>query len=590
MRDIKTKSNNRAPHVMSDAVRAPKELARSSVVQAKEQTQDAAERREQPDEAPDKYAASRIERSAKEMSERTVVKAKQGGNKLIKKVNGIRKQTKQSGGTKSRSSFSSWNSTAESAGRERTVRQAGQARKASRNMQNTVRTAKGATKTTSRTVKTAKKTAKTAKVTVKTAQRTAKTAKRAVQTAAKAAKAAAKAAQAAARAAVKAAKIAVKVIIAIIKAIIAAIKALIAAIAAGGWIAVVIILVVAIVALILGSVFGIFGSNDTEGLKMSDVVTEINADYRGSIDAKIAELSAGDYDEVKIEYEGDMDGDSESINNWTDVLGIYAVKATTDEDDPVDVITITEEKKALLRDIFYAMNRTSYRTEVKTERIDRDEDSEQPSPSGEKKTLIIHITVVSQDYESAAAERSFDENQMQLLTELMSPAYYSMFAELIGVDVYGGENMTDILRDLPVGAMGSEVIQVAATKVGAPYVLGAKGPSKFDCSGLVYWCINELDPALGRNLYTSAGYQYKYCKDNGFLVNQDTAVAGDLVFWQKPNCHCGAKYNEIHHVGFYLGDGMILDASSSNGRVIIRKLWSGGSYIVYAFARPYGGR
>lgn len=35
------------------------------------------------------------------------------------------------------------------------------------------------------------------------------------------------------------------------------------------------------------------------------------------------------------------------------------------------------------------------------------------------------------------------------------------------------------------------------------------------------------------------------------------------------------------------GDGMILDASSSNGRVIIRKVFNGSSYRVYAYARPY---
>ena len=37
----------------------------------------------------------------------------------------------------------------------------------------------------------------------------------------------------------------------------------------------------------------------------------------------------------------------------------------------------------------------------------------------------------------------------------------------------------------------------------------------------------------------------------------------------------------------YIGDGMILDASSGNGRVIIRKIFSGSTYKVYAYARPY---
>ena len=46
--------------------------------------------------------------------------------------------------------------------------------------------------------------------------------------------------------------------VAAVKAIIAAVKGLIAAIAAGGWVAVVVIIVLCLVALIAGSVFGIF--------------------------------------------------------------------------------------------------------------------------------------------------------------------------------------------------------------------------------------------------------------------------------------------------------------------------------------------
>lgn len=76
-------------------------------------------------------------------------------------------------------------------------------------------------------------------------------------------------------------------------------------------------------------------------------------------------------------------------------------------------------------------------------------------------------------------------------------------------------------------------------------------------------------------------------RTTGYLVDESEAQAGDLVFWQKPNCSCGKKYAEVHHTGFYLGDGMILDASSSNGRVIIRKLFDGSSYKVVAYARPY---
>jgi hypothetical protein len=48
-------------------------------------------------------------------------------------------------------------------------------------------------------------------------------------------------------------------------------------------------------------------------------------------------------------------------------------------------------------------------------------------------------------------------------------------------------------------------------KYRAPYVWGAKGPNRFDCSGLVYWSVNEVDPELGSAMHTNAVGQAKWC-------------------------------------------------------------------------------
>ena len=426
---------------------------------------------------------------------------------------------------------------------------------------------------------------KTAQQTVKT---TAKTAQKAAQVAQKAAQAAVKAAQAAAKAAATAAKLAVKAIAAAVKAIVAAVKGIIAAIAAGGWIAVVIIVAICVIALIVCACCGVFASNETEdgSRPMTEAIQTIDGEFRSAIDTKIADMSAGDYDGVEVKYIGDMDGDSDFAVNWNDAIAIYAVSVTMDPEAPTDVVQVTPEKVEILRRIFYEMNTVSYSTEViETERTVITEDGEEETVTHRK--LIISVDVKSMDAYTAAEMYAFTDDQLEALDAMMEPQMLPLYAELVGVDVYGGADLTQIISGLPAGTMGSDVLNVALTKVGAPYVLGAKGPKRFDCSGLVYWSINEIDPALGKNLYTSAGYQYKYCKDNGYLVGESEARAGDLIFWQKPNCSCGAKYNEIHHVGFYLGDGMILDASSSNGRVIIRKVFNGSSYRVYAYARPY---
>lgn len=115
-------------------------------------------------------------------------------------------------------------------------------------------------------------------------------AQRTAQATAKAAKAAAHAARAAAKATVTGVKAAVKVTATAIKATIAAVKGLIAAIAAGGWVAVVIILLICLIALIVGSCFGLFFGSESTGTGTS--VTQAVADLNGEYQAHIQEIEA----------------------------------------------------------------------------------------------------------------------------------------------------------------------------------------------------------------------------------------------------------------------------------------------------------
>ena len=185
-------------------------------------------------------------------------------------------------------------------------------------------TGKAAVKTTQKTVKTAER---TARATIKTAQQTARAAQKAAQATAKGAKAAAQTARAAAKATAAGIKAAVKATVAAVKAIIAGTKALIAAIAAGGWVAVVVIIVICLIGLIAGSCFGIFfsGEDSGTGQTMRQAVQEINADYQAQLDAAKANVS---YDVLEM---------SGSRAVWPEVLAIYAVKTTTDPDDPQEV-------------------------------------------------------------------------------------------------------------------------------------------------------------------------------------------------------------------------------------------------------------
>jgi hypothetical protein len=157
----------------------------------------------------------------------------------------------------------------------------------------TVKTAQRSVKTGDKAVKEATKgTLKTAAKSIKTADHTAKAAvktSQAAKTAAKTAQTTQRAAQAArlaARAAAVSAKTAAKAMAAAIKAIIAAAKGLTALIAVGGWIAVVVILVICLAGLLLGSAFGIFYSNesfDGNTPVMTEVVNRLNGEFAAEI-------------------------------------------------------------------------------------------------------------------------------------------------------------------------------------------------------------------------------------------------------------------------------------------------------------------
>lgn len=109
------------------------------------------------------------------------------------------------------------------------------------------------------------------------------------------------------------------------------------------------------------------------------------------------------------------------------------------------------------------------------------------------------------------------------------------------------------------------LISIAASKLGCPYVWGSKGPNSFDCSGFVYWCLNQA--GVSQSYITSSGW-----RDPGRyerVSNFDSIRAGDIVVVSG-------------HVGIASGNGTVIDASSSNGRVVHRSLssWWRNNFIV----------
>ena len=273
---------------------------------------------------------------------------------------------------------------------------------------------KAASKGTKNTVKGTKTAAKGAKTTAKA---TVKGTKAAAKGAVKAAQLIKKAAIATA----KFVKVAVKAIIAAAKATVAAIKGIIAAIVAGGWVAVLIIVIIVIVACVVGSVYAIFVPAEDSGITIYSVKSELEREYHQRQKELIANCQ---YD--ILNYEGD-------IAAWNEMIAVYAVKLNLG-DEPQEVATFDEEKATELKKIFWDMNSISLRTETQTNTIKRHEtDTNGNLVEVQEEVTMIILTVVtdSMSAEEIADEYWFSDKQHEMLRELLSEKYAQFWESLL---------------------------------------------------------------------------------------------------------------------------------------------------------------
>jgi peptidoglycan DL-endopeptidase CwlO len=117
---------------------------------------------------------------------------------------------------------------------------------------------------------------------------------------------------------------------------------------------------------------------------------------------------------------------------------------------------------------------------------------------------------------------------------------------------------------LPQSPGGSSVAQravaAAMTRLGDRYVFGATGPSRFDCSGLVQWAYRQA--GISTTHYTGTLYNdYRH-------IPESQLKPGDLVFF----------YRDHHHVGIYIGNGLMINAPHTGDVVRIASIAAHGYY------------
>ena len=376
--------------------------------------------------------------------------------------------------------------------------------------------------------------------------------------------------------AIKTAKVAKEAGKKVLRAIAAAAEKLAAAIGAGGAAAVSVVVVILLVGMLFASPLGILFAGEDTGteIKIPGAVATLNGEFTDEI-YRIMEENP--YDELDMQ-EG---MEAAMLQNWRNVLAVYAVKVSTDEEHGLDVITMDEEKLQLLREIFFDANKLEY--ELTTRTVD-----------GEQITTL-HISAQIKDAMQMADEYSFTAQQREMLEELLKPDYNDIFLSLIGNYQPGGTpigpvDISDIQGTLPddldplretivltayqlLGKVtyfwgGKSLVLGWDSRWGTPTTVTAPGsgstgkvlPFGLDCSGFVDWTFyNATNGAYLPGRGGGAASQHGYCTN----IAWSDALPGDLVF-----------YADDSHVGIVcgydsVGNILVIHCSGGQNGVVV---------------------
>lgn len=428
LKEIKTRPEDRKPRLMDEAAKVPKTAMKDLWLKSKEksvaelkETPFASQRGESSND-PANHAGeqmlSGIETTVKRGAELTY----QGGKKLAQTT--IRR-------IKEKREISRPLSEAKNAGGS-TVKTVKNTASKIRTKNTSVKSIKGkpqkAVKNASRSMKSVKQSTKG----IKTVQRTAKTTQQTAKAAAKATQKTAQAAKATAKSAATGAKAAVK-------ATIATVKGLISAIAAGGWVAVLIILLICLIAMVSGSCFGLFFSSDLTGTgtSVTQAVSTLNEEYM----AHMQEIEAATpHDRQEI-----TSNDGVLSINWEDILAVFSAKVTGAEDG-VQVASLDDAQLDELRNIMWEMNAISSGTRTEKREVEITEVDENGKKITRTETVpetILEISITHKTPEEMARQYNFNFRQNEYLSLMSEPENKNLWAELLGGFVGGGGEIMD---------------------------------------------------------------------------------------------------------------------------------------------------
>lgn len=280
------------------------------------------------------------------------------------------------------------------------------------------------------------------------------------------------------------------------KAAVSAVKSIGALLGGSAGLVAVLLVVIVLAAGLLLSPLGIFFSGDAGGdVTLQQVMSELNTAFSD----RITEIeNANAHDDLRQDGQRPL---------WKDILTVYAVKTTTDPENPLDAVSMDEEHAEVLRSIFWDMTVIEFTTETYTEEItvevptddSTDEDGMVEEAQTVERTRLV-ISISGKTAQQIAEEYGFDEKQLGYVTELLSEEY------------------SDLWTSLSVPSVGSDdIVAVALSQVGnvggQPYWSWYGFSSRVEwCACFVSWCGDQCgyieSGAMPKHSYCPTGVEW----------------------------------------------------------------------------------
>ena len=107
-------------------------------------------------------------------------------------------------------------------------------------------------------------------------------------------------------------------------------------------------------------------------------------------------------------------------------------------------------------------------------------------------------------------------------------------------------------------------MQFALAQLGEPYLWGAEGPNRWDCSGLMWAAYRSV---AARRFRGSPATSTR--RPSRSTVAATALLPGDLLFFSSSPTDA----SKIHHVGMYIGGGQMVHAPTTGDVVKISTVW-----------------